>query len=343
MILNNIDIKAVVKNPNLKSKFYSGTNNNLEIDCNILCDNFYLDSYNYFPITQDYYTFFEIFNWGDKLKYDVFDSDDFINNFSKKIKSFKTLSNIYVLGSSSADNYYRNMITFLPRIFFAKDSEINLAIHRNSSNKFRNFIINMCDQMKIKIKFIFLDDKFYKFIDSQMPQFLNKNDSFNILNTLRKQNTTKNERIYISRYNANYRNLINESDVINKLKNIGFRVVDLNNLEIDEQIELFSNAKVIVSPTGSSLTNIVFCNPGTKVYEISPQYHYEYEDRFKKRYQDICRALKLEYIRIEADSVIPSKIDNKITNQLSYKALQTSNYYKDLIVKLEKIDELINT
>ena len=32
------------------------------------------------------------------------------------------------------------MITFLPRIFFLEKEKIKLAIHRNSSNKFRNFI-----------------------------------------------------------------------------------------------------------------------------------------------------------------------------------------------------------
>ena len=79
-----------------------------------------------------------------------------------------------ILGSSPSNSYFRNIITFLPRIFFISDKEINLAIHRNTSNKFKVFIKEILKQKNINVKkFIYLDDDFYKFNNCQIPQFFN--------------------------------------------------------------------------------------------------------------------------------------------------------------------------
>ena len=336
-------IKFILDNPKLNSKFIFSKHNDLNINCNTLTKNFYLDSYNYFPITEEFISFLEVFTWGEKFKYQNFYSESFKNNFKKNMNNFKSLSDVFVLGSSSSDNYYRNMITFLPRIFFTTEKKIKLVLHRNSSNKIRNFIRILCKRMNINVQFIFLDDNFYKFYNSQIPQFLKKTDSIKILNTLKTLKTfniSEKNKIYISRQNCFYRNLINEGDVIEKLKKLNFKIVDLNNVEILQQIKMFSNADVVVSPSGSALTNLVFCNEGTKVFEISPKYNFKYEDPFKFRYQTISQTLKLNYKRIEADSISVKTINERVNNTIMSKAIKESNYYKDLIIKLDKIDEI---
>ena len=330
--LNNIK-----SNKELYSKFISAQNNNLGFDCNILNTNFYLDTHNYFPLTFEYFTFFELFSWGEKSKYNIFFSDDFLENFKNNSGKFDSIDNVQILGSSSNDNYYRNIITFLPRLFFFQNKELKLAIHRKSSNKFRNFIRDICEKMNIKIQFVFLDDNFYKFSNSQLPQFLNLHDSVKILNHLKIKNENPQDKIFVTRQNASYRNLVNESDLIQQLKPLGFRVVDLNNFDIFEQIDIFSNSKYIISPTGSALANIVFCNAGSTIIEITPQYNFDYEDYFKLRYKSIAELLNLKHIYIEADSVSIDKIEKNIESKISTKILNESNYYKNLILKLEKI------
>jgi len=334
-------IKDIVDNKQLNSKFIFTTKKSLDISCNILANDFYLDSHNYFPLTNELYSFSDIFLWGDSFKYQNFYTKNFMENFKNNYKNFKTFSNVFVLGSSSNDNYYRNIVTFLPRIFFNKEKSIKLCLHRNSSNKFRNFIKILAKKMNINVQFIYLDDNFYKFQNSTMPQFLKKKDSFKILNTLKNKNI-RNEKIYISRQNCSCRNIINESDIIEKLKKLNFRIVDLNDFDIFQQIDLFSNSSVIISATGSALANLVFCNPGTKVFEISPKYKYEYENNFKTRYSYIADILNLELKRINADAVDIKNIDKKSKLIINAKIIKESNYYKDLILKIDGFIKIIS-
>ncbi|NJN87979.1 MAG: DUF563 domain-containing protein [Leptolyngbyaceae cyanobacterium SL_7_1] len=82
------------------------------------------------------------------------------------------------------------------------------------------------------------------------------------------------ERIYISRQSAN-RCVINELEVTRLLKPLGFQTIVLETLSVVEQVALFANARVIVAPHGSGLTNLVFCHPDATVIELfSPHYVY---------------------------------------------------------------------
>ncbi|NEP82194.1 MAG: glycosyltransferase family 61 protein [Okeania sp. SIO3B3] len=83
------------------------------------------------------------------------------------------------------------------------------------------------------------------------------------------------DRIYISRKQANNRRIINEDEMINFLTKFGFQSVTLESMSVTAQASLLANAKVVISPHGGGLTNLVFCHPGTKVIEIfSPNYIY---------------------------------------------------------------------
>jgi len=81
------------------------------------------------------------------------------------------------------------------------------------------------------------------------------------------------ERIYVSRADARYRNVLNEHEVMAHLSALGFRSVSLSRLSVYEQAQIFASAQIIVSPHGAGLANLVFCQPGTKVVEFfSPLY-----------------------------------------------------------------------
>ena len=49
-----------------------------------------------------------------------------------------------------------------------------------------------------------------------------------------------------------------------------FETVYLEGMSVIDQIVLFQNAEFIISPHGAGLSNLLFCEPGTKVIEFMP-------------------------------------------------------------------------
>jgi capsular polysaccharide biosynthesis protein len=75
--------------------------------------------------------------------------------------------------------------------------------------------------------------------------------------------------LYISRGDAMRRRLLNEAECfLEVLKPLGFEFHQLSGAPLSGQIELFSEAETVVSVHGAALTNLAFCNPGTKVVEL---------------------------------------------------------------------------
>ena len=66
-------------------------------------------------------------------------------------------------------------------------------------------------------------------------------------------------KIYVRR-NSSYRNLTNQNEIEALLRENEFKIVDTEKLSFFDQISYFSNAKVIIAPTGAALANLIFCN-----------------------------------------------------------------------------------
>ena len=127
--------------------------------------------------------------------------------------------------------------------------------------------------------------------------------------------------IYLSRKNAIYRRILNEEELIALLDSFGFTSFCLETLSLLEQIDLFSQAKVIVAPHGAALTNLIFCNPGVKVIEIfAPSYH-------MTCYEDICDYYQLPYYSLVAEGIVNPKCRRK--------------YDRDINVNLNSLIELM--
>ena len=76
------------------------------------------------------------------------------------------------------------------------------------------------------------------------------------------------EKIYLSREKARRRRVVNEAELWPWLQARGFVKVCAEDLNWDQQIEVFRRAQVIVAPHGAGLANLVFCSSGTKVIEL---------------------------------------------------------------------------
>jgi hypothetical protein len=73
--------------------------------------------------------------------------------------------------------------------------------------------------------------------------------------------------LYLSRARGE-RQVRNEMEVRRLVSSYGLEVVESVPASVTEQIRMFSEAPLIVSPHGSALTNLVWCAPGTRVIEL---------------------------------------------------------------------------
>jgi len=71
-------------------------------------------------------------------------------------------------------------------------------------------------------------------------------------------------KLYLTRRKG-LRALGNQNEIERLMLEHNFEIVELDDVSLDYQMELFSQASVVVAPTGAALTNMLFCQPGTKV------------------------------------------------------------------------------
>ncbi|MDX2229232.1 MAG: glycosyltransferase 61 family protein [Leptolyngbyaceae cyanobacterium bins.349] len=83
------------------------------------------------------------------------------------------------------------------------------------------------------------------------------------------------DRLYITRQYATNRRIINEVEITEFLRSLDFQIIALESLSVQQQANLLASATVVISAHGGGLTNLTFCQPGTKVLEIfSPNFVY---------------------------------------------------------------------
>ena len=347
-MLIDINESKILQTKNLNNLFKSATLKNINENCKILNSEFYLDSFNYIPITKKNETFVNLFKREDNNPINHFYTEDFYKSFVNKKNDFKVIKDCVVLGSSPSDNYFSNLIHFLPRIFFINDNKVKLIIHRNLSNKFRELIHTICKIRGINLSFIFLDDGFYNFNNSSIPEFFNINKSIKILKYFLDKIIDNikvpefKSKINIKREDANYRKVINEADLINKLRMRDFDIINPQHFKILEQMKIFSNAELIMTPHGSNLSNLIFCKKKTKIIEIRPRLNNLYEKNISTRYKNIADILNLDFHTITSDSVDVNKHSELSKKYIHKKILSNSNYYKNMILKISEIEKILN-
>ncbi|KZL18779.1 hypothetical protein PsAD2_02295 [Pseudovibrio axinellae] len=77
-------------------------------------------------------------------------------------------------------------------------------------------------------------------------------------------------KLYVARKDAKTRRILNEKSLIEQLEARGFQTIIPGQLSHEEQVDVFNNAKVTVGTHGAGLTNVLFCQSGSKLIEIFP-------------------------------------------------------------------------
>jgi len=108
--------------------------------------------------------------------------------------------------------------------------------------------------------------------------------------------------IYVTRKDALTRRLLNEDRVLDILEKYGFESVELTGISIIEQAKIFASAKIIVSPHGAGLTNIVFCSKNSYVIEFMP------DSYTNLCFQRLSGLLTLRYYALSAKTFVNSHL-----------------------------------
>jgi hypothetical protein len=215
--------------------------------------------------------------------------------FKTKIKKIRY--NTAVLVSPESSNYYHWMMDCLPRLHLLEDF-INSIDHFIVPDKLHSFHIESLKYWGIeenRLLKISKTDKLY-FENLYVPSLPGSegNSPLWAIQYLREKflnynNDSLKELVYFSRENANERHIINEDEVLKVLKAKGFKVYEMSEYTLAEQIKISQNAKMIVSAHGAALTNLLFTS-NCQVLEIfSPDYVRP------DCYFTLAKQLKLDY------------------------------------------------
>ena len=225
-------------------------------------------------ITNDFFIFrdFERFLSTYKHHKEILLRQNEIKNKSESIIQNK--GNFFLFGGEN--NYWHFMIDFMPRLLCLKKISydgLKIIIPHNLDKKFQEFIIKICNLLEIneiiffKINTENLIHSFENLIFTSNPGIAFTSSFFHkLLNNTIKKNKKRN--LYAIRGNTVNRKVLNETDLIELLKQYNYDIVDCASLSIEEQIKQFSEAKNIIVPNGAAITNLLFVPDAINVVEI---------------------------------------------------------------------------
>ena len=133
----------------------------------------------------------------------------------------------------------------------------------------------------------FITSSFSGYLPKEVSKWLRDKiwNSYDIVRTNTKQ------RIYISRSKARFRRVLNEPELYPILERYGFKTVWPEDLDYKQQVQMFYDAEVIISPHGAGLTNLLFAEKSS-VVEFHPA------KIIKGRYMLLCKGLDFDYTPI---------------------------------------------
>lgn len=187
-------------------------------------------------------------------------------------------STVYLAGCGSG-NYFHWLLDCLPRLSNAKDLEI------------KNLLVPRVDEFhRETLEFLGLDDRAVRLhevwarevwraqsliVPSPLNYCGSPSEETNAFwrgaarknGILPRANSEK--RIYLSRGDANTRRVLNEAELSPLLERFGIEIVECSRLSFREQVQLFSEASLILGPHGAAFSNIIFCDTAASVVELT--------------------------------------------------------------------------
>ena len=208
----------------------------------------------------------------------------------KILKKYNGVVALLAQGASGHENYAHWLIDIIPKIKMLNTKFSEKKIDYYYFSKLNNFQKQSLKILNIKNNFI--DSNTYRHIKAKTliavthPNYF-KNTFFYAQSNLPKwivlylkkkflrkkiKKKKKFEKFFINRDDSkkDHCKFINNNQIIKFLKERNFKILKLSKLNFEDQIYIFNNAKIVISPHGAGLTNLIFCKKGTKILEFKP-------------------------------------------------------------------------
>ena len=200
-------------------------------------------------------------------------------------------------------NYYHWLLDLLPRVLLLKHATQNFSNYdtlllNGSRANYERETLTALEVPPEKIRFVDSHDRF-QIASAVFPSLDNNVVAPWKVHGLRQlaspvQSNQHRRRLYLSRARAAVRRIANEKEISEALRQHDFEILEAETQSFREQADLFANASAIVAPHGAALANIVFCQPGTRVVEITTRAGY------RDWYWQLATVAGLSYEVLEA-------------------------------------------
>lgn len=112
-----------------------------------------------------------------------------------------------------------------------------------------------------------------------------------------KKDIVSDKLIYIARKTTK-RGIVNENEIIALLSAMGFIILSPEEYSLEEQIENFIKAKVVIGLHGAGLTNMLFCPSGTVIVELGKK-----GEKLDKCYFNLANNLDFDYYHFPCEAI----------------------------------------
>ena len=233
----------------------------------------------------------------------------------KRVSSY--LQGEYVLlGMHWWDEYYHWMIEILPRLALIQgnpDLEKLPLLLPGSLKKFHHEsleLLNLSNRLvEISSDDVTKIEKLY-FLSPLSPTANPSSIGVNWLQRsfqFLKYSDRPDNKIYISRSDANRRQILNEEEITPFLESLGFSIICPSEYSLKEQIQLFKSASLVIGSHGAGLSCIAFMKPATKVIEIFPE-----SKLYVGCYWSLANLCKLQYYALIGSKILNIHGDFKL-------------------------------
>ncbi len=248
----------------------------------------------------------------------IFRAGDSVIGSFKYNKAYE-LNQAVLFFSRCPTNYFHWMIEYLPRLKSLVDmglTSIPVLVPKGLANqqyealdilvkRFDLKLYYIDPSFKVKLNKVYIpspvtfhpDDPDVPFwmgagLHSESVKFL-RNNLMEGLGVL--ENKSPKEKIFLAR-SGNLRNVANISEIHRVVQEEGFTLVYPERFSLKEQASIMANARVVISPGGSSLTNVIFMSPGAKLISLIG-----HQNRYYSIYANLADLCGVSYLHVTGE------------------------------------------